>query len=72
MKNSIKPCSVVLSVDGYNRRYMTDTAELSSDLNDACVFDTPSETPKLREFQSYLEQQYPSRVSMQVIKNRRF
>lgn len=58
---------VIIALEGYNRKYMTDTAELTADRRDACIFSTPSDTAKLQEYQSFLQQQYPDRVTLEVI-----
>lgn len=55
---------VRIVINGYTRRYVTDTTELTTNRRDAAVFST-DDMPKLNSFMSFLEPMYQDRIDLE-------
>lgn len=57
---------VRIVINGYTRRYVTDTTELTTNRNEAAVFGT-RDMDKLNSFMHFLEDNFQDRVDLEPV-----
>jgi hypothetical protein len=55
---------VRIVINGYTRRYVTDTTELTTNRREAAVFGS-DDMPKLNSFMAFLEPMYQDRIDLE-------
>ena len=57
---------VRIVINGYTRRYVTDTTELTTNRNEAAVFSESTDMDKFHSFMAFLEPMYADRIDLDV------